>query len=157
LWVQLEVGKFTQAGYMDWKLVRFHERGVTSSVIKILNMDEWMTTQNLPEQFNKIKNARPVQGRFIVHPRKIYDLQIHEVVVDMQSSQTGQGNFSKVLKELDSYKEMGINCLYLMGVLERDNGPIYSEGKIITYKRPNASPLAVVCRSSINNMLGGEE
>lgn len=59
---------------------------------------------NLPEELNKIKNARPVQGRFIVHPRNVYNLQIHEVVVDMQSSQDGQGRFSKVLKELDSYK-----------------------------------------------------
>ena len=51
---------------------------------------------------------------------------------------------------------MGINCLYLMGVLERDNGPISSNGRVVTYRRPNASPLAVVCRTSINTMLGGE-
>jgi hypothetical protein len=50
---------------------------VTSSVIKILNMDDFKTFVNVPEQFNKIKNARPVQGRYIVHPRNIWDLQIH--------------------------------------------------------------------------------
>lgn len=126
-------------------------------MIKILNMDEWKTALNLPEQFNKIKNARPVQGRFIVQPRNVLDLQIHEVVVDMQGSQDGKGSFAKVLKELDTYKEMGINCLYLMGVFERDNGPIIATGgKVLNYKRPNASPLAVVCRNAINSMLGGE-
>lgn len=75
----------------------------------------------------------------------------------MQGSVDGQGNFAKVLKELERYKEMGINCLYLMGVFERDNGPIYLNGRVVTFRRMNASPLSVTCRTSINTMLGGEE
>ena len=98
LWVQLELGRFSKAGYHDWKLVKIHERGITSSVIKILNMEDNKTYLNLPEQYNKIKNARPVQGRVIVHPRNIWDLQLHEVVVDMQRGHDNQGSFAKVLK-----------------------------------------------------------
>lgn len=98
LWVQLELGRFTKAGYYDWKLVRTHERGVTSSVIKILNMEDNKTYLNLPEQYNKIKNARPVQGRYIVHPHDIWDLQLHEVVVDLQGGTDNQGSFIKVMQ-----------------------------------------------------------
>lgn len=42
-------------------------------------------------------------------------------------------------------------------MFERDFGPIYSNGKLISYKKPIASPFAVPCRITINTMAGGEE
>lgn len=119
-------------------------------------MEDFKTQLNIPESIHKPKQTRPVQGRYIVHPHNVWDLQIHEVVVDMQGSMDAQGNFSKVTKELQRYKEMGVNCIYLMGAFERDNGPIMLNGKIVTYRRMNTSPLSVICRTAINSMLGGE-
>ena len=49
---------------------------------------------------------------------------------------------------------MGIGCVYLMGALERDNGMQEQSGRI-TFSRPKASPFAVTCRKTPNNMLGG--
>lgn len=100
--------------------------------------------------------TRPVQGRFIVHPADATDLQLHEVFVDMQDSQpdeTGKiikkGNFRKVKEKLSHYKDMGINSIYLMGTLERDNGIFMDEHiKQFKVRRPDASPLAITCRSA---------
>jgi hypothetical protein len=54
---------------------------------------------------------------------------MHELYVDLvdakpdaQGKFTHRGNFRKVKDRLAGLKESGVNCLYLMGVLERDNG-----------------------------------
>ena len=67
-----------------------------------------------------------------------------------------RGNFKDVEEALPNYKKQGISALYLMGVFERDN--CYHENKATFetgFKKPEASPLAVTCRSSANKMLGG--
>jgi hypothetical protein len=37
-----------------------------------------------------------------------------------------RGDFSKVEKSIEQYRRRGITALYLMGVLERDNNPIFN-------------------------------
>lgn len=64
-------------------------------------------------------------------------------------------SFSDATKEIEKSKELGVNCIYLMGVFERDTGEFGRQG-VKCYKRPQASPLALTCRKSPCNMLGGK-
>ena len=59
-------------------------------------------------------------------------------------------HFSDAIQDIRRYADYGINCAYLMGVFERDNGK-FSKG----YKRPQASPMAITCRKTPCKMLGG--
>jgi len=69
-----------------------------------------------------------------------------------------RGSFKKVKAKLDDYKHQGLNCLYLMGSLERDNGgEIDSDNLQMQVARPDASPLAITCRKTPNTMLGGRQ
>ena len=69
-----------------------------------------------------------------------------------------RGDFQKVEKAIDSYKKRGINALYLMGVLERDNYPFLNKiNNEIEFRKPDANPLAITCRETTNKMLGGDE
>lgn len=75
---------------------------------------------------------------------------------DPSGKMARRGNFRKVKENMKRYRDSGINCMYLMGALERDNGLQYDQEihqKI--YKRPDVSPLAVTCRKTPNTMLGG--
>ncbi len=38
-----------------------------------------------------------------------------------------RGDFAKVEKSIEQYRKRGITALYLMGVLERDNNPIFNK------------------------------
>lgn len=58
-------------------------------------------------------------------------------------------------EDLNYYKDQNINTIYLSGIFERDFGPIYNNGKLISYKKPVASPFALPCRVTINTMAGG--
>ena len=49
------MGKFTKTGFYDWKLVRLNSSGKITSVNKILNMEDYKSSVDLPEQINKIK------------------------------------------------------------------------------------------------------
>ena len=99
----------------------------------------------------------PIQGRFIVHPSDTRNLQIHEIFIDFQDAKfdvhsgkiVERGSFESVKKSLKSRFTSGINCLYLMGALERDTGT--------DFNNPNASPLALICRSTACEMLGGDK
>lgn len=69
-----------------------------------------------------------------------------------------RGTFSMVEKAIPSYANQGINCLYLMGTLERDNYPFVNNYNNETqYRKDDASALAVVDRSRPNKMLGGHD
>lgn len=104
-----------------------------------------------------------MQGRFIVHPRNSRDLSIHEVVVDLQNANYDEqgnivkiGNFKTVSESLDEYKSNGINCIYLMGALERDNGMYIDEfSRVPRFEREHISFLAITSRDTPNRMLGG--
>ena len=175
--VSMDLGKFKKCGYYDWKLVRMEKSGKIKGLYKVSNMEDLKSSANLslshssfndsPEK-NKanIEKSRPVQGRFIIHPEYARSLQIHEVFVDFQEAVPDptsgklvrRGNFLKVKDNMKRYRDSGINCMYLMGALERDNGPQFiKETYQKTFKRPDASPLAVICRKTPNSMLGGVE
>ena len=52
----------------------------------------------------------------------------------------------------------GINTLYLMGTLERDNYPFNNKyNERIEYRKDDASAQASIDRSMPNKMLGGEQ
>lgn len=176
--VSMDLGKFKKCGYYDWKLVRMEKSGKIKGLYKVSNMEDLKSSANLSlshssfndssEKSNKanIEKSRPVQGRFIIHPEYARSLQIHEVFVDFQEAVPDptsgklvrRGNFLKVKDNMKRYRDSGINCMYLMGALERDNGPQYIKDTYQkTFKRPDASPLAVVCRKTPNSMLGGVE
>jgi len=176
--VSLDLGKFKKCGYYDWKLVRMEKSGKIKGLYKVSNMDDLKSSANLTQSTASfsdenqkdiraaIEKSRPVQGRFIVHPEFGRSLQIHEVFVDFQEAMTDpvsgklvrRGNFLKVKENMKRYRDSGINCMYLMGALERDNGPQYAkDSHQKSFKRPDASPLAVICRKTPNQMLGGVE
>lgn len=101
----MDLGEFTRCGFYDWKLVKLLKSGRMKSLYKMYNLDELQSVvslSNLKEENNL--NSKPIQGRFIVHPRYTKDLQIHEVFVDFQDSapdpNTGimnrKGNFVRV-------------------------------------------------------------
>lgn len=61
---------------------------------------------------------------------------------------------------MPEYKASGVNCLYLMGALERDNLFHYAMEKnrqVYRCNNPEASPLASTCRDFPCQMLGGKE
>ena len=70
---------------------------------------------------------------------------------------TKRGDFSKVERAIEQYRKRGITALYLMGVLERDNNPIFNKAmNEYQFKKPDATPLAITCRTVANNMLGAD-
>lgn len=174
--VSMELGRFKKCGYYDWKLVRMEKSGKIKGLYKVSNMEDLKSNANfqssgsfsedISKDLKGIEKSKPVQGRFIVHPECARALQIHEVYVDFQEAVPDptsgklvrRGNFLKVRDNMKRYRDSGINCMYLMGAFERDNGLKYvKESHQKFFKRPDASPLAVICRKTPNQMLGGSE
>ena len=167
--VSLDLGNFTKCGFYDWKLVKLQKNGKVKGLYKVYDLNELrskVSFSNLTFD-NKTYKCKPIHGRFIVHPPYTKCLQIHEVFIDIEGAKQPKptdartpmrGSFNKVKEQIKNYKTMGINCLYLMGALERDNGlevnPISGQR---SYLRPQASCLAVTCRKTPCKMLGGTE
>ena len=98
------------------------------------------------------------------------DHSFHEVQVDYQDAKvdyatqsfTKRGTFADVEHALPRYSESGVTALYLMGVFQRDNCPMYGTAKESfgdtrqQYRKENASALAVTSRDIPCEMLGGE-
>ena len=59
-------------------------------------------------------------------------------------------------KELKNYKEEGINCLYLMGALERDNQNYKDKNGFNRFLNKEAPPLGCTDREKLCLMLGGD-
>lgn len=69
-----------------------------------------------------------------------------------------RGTFQDVENSIPQYAMQGINTLYLMGTLERDNQPFnHKYNERTEYRRDDASAQASVDRSMPNKMLGGEQ
>ena len=69
-----------------------------------------------------------------------------------------RGNFKDVEDDIPSLANQGISAMYLMGTLERDNYPVMNNyTKEVEFRKDDASPLAAIDRSKVNQMLGGEE
>jgi glycogen synthase len=149
--LKVDLGEFTRCGFYDWRFVRLSE-----GTIRPL-MSNFSVARSSMANLVSVNQTFPVQGRFIVHPPETKDLQIHEVFIDFQDAhidpKTGvikeRGNFKSVRDSLAERYSSGINCLYLMGVFERDNG--------YNFENPDASPLSLIDRSNPSRFLGGVE
>ena len=144
------LGKVTKCGYYDWYLAKFANGRYTN--VKIINSD------------NEVVDGK---GRFIVLDKDIKDLSVHKVFCDLIGAQIdkGQGSISKrgsfktLENKLDEYSHRYVNCLYIMGALERDNEIAYDEqgGEAIDFANRDASPMAITCRSAVSSLLGGDK
>ena len=147
--LKFNLGKLSKCGYYDWYLVRF-SKGRFSN-IKIL----------------KGKKKIDGKGRSIVLNKDIKNLSVHEVFPDLINAEIDKnqgkiikrGNFKSLENKLDEFHKRFINCLYIMGALERDNNIAYDEetGKPIDIADNEASPMAITNRGSISSLLGGED
>eukprot|EP00742_Colponemidia_sp_Colp-10_P005221 GILJ01005578.1.p1 GENE.GILJ01005578.1~~GILJ01005578.1.p1 ORF type:complete len:1904 (+),score=304.73 GILJ01005578.1:50-5761(+) len=157
--VSCRLAPFPRAGFYDWRLVKAQPDGSWGVVARPKPLAAGAETD--PAAYGIL----PIQGRFIVQPRGVRNELMHEVVVDLESAKwdksTGvfleRGSFHRVQESLSNYKDIGITSLYLMGALERDNGPTYysPDTQKYEYLRAEASPLAVIDRATPNAMLGG--
>ena len=145
--LKVDLGTFLKCGFYDWRFVVFRDGGLEPVYTAVKDAD------GRPSATGELS---VLQGRFIAHPAKVRDLQIHEIFIDFQDAEydltsgeyTKRGSFTTVRKSLQERYTSGINCLYLMGALERDNG--------LQLENTMASPFAVTCRQSPCKMLGGD-
>ena len=143
------LGKLSKCGYYDWYLVRF-SKGRFSNI-----------------KITKNKNKIDGKGRSIALNKDVKNLSAHEVFPDLINAEIDKnqgriikrGNFKSLENKLDEFRNRFINCLYIMGALERDNDIAYDEetGKPVDIANPNASPMAITNRGSISSLLGGDE
>jgi starch synthase len=149
--LKVDFENFPRCGFYDWRFVIFTEDNF-QPLMASKPADRGSSYSNIAGELRTF----PVQGRFIVHPSDVRDLQMHELFVDFQDAEfdynTNQyikrGSFKDVTASLKGRFSSGINCLYVMGALERDNG--------ISHEKIDASPLSVVCRRSPCTIAGGE-
>eukprot|EP00921_Rhytidocystis_pertsovi_P013784 GHVQ01022382.1.p1 GENE.GHVQ01022382.1~~GHVQ01022382.1.p1 ORF type:complete len:1848 (+),score=155.63 GHVQ01022382.1:2238-7781(+) len=180
----IDFGVFTRCGFYDWRVVKANEsdgswiaveatlselRRSSSSVLtfkKIKVGDETEAGERVTagDLDTDLTATYALQGRWIVQPSRMSDEQLHEIFVDQHDarwdSETGElnqrGTFASVSASLAKLQQCGVTTLYVMGSLSRDNGDIlYTNHGEITYQRPDASPFAVTCRATPNDMLGG--
>ena len=132
--INFELGQFKKCGYYDWSFFSIDENGI----------------------FSLIKD---IKGRFIVQNSETKQLSIHEVFCDSLKSSKNKKTFDTLTEKIQTYHERGINALYIMGVLERDNQILYDNttGEVIDIENSTASPMAVVDRSKISSLLGGDD
>jgi len=144
------LGTSKKCGYYDWYLAKFKDGNYSN--VKVLDEND------------KLIDGK---GRFIVLDKDIKDLSVHEVFCDLIGAQIdkGQGriikrgSFKTLEDKLDEYSQRYINCLYIMGALERDNDIAYDENTAepIDIANSEASPMAITDRASISSLLGGEK
>ena len=94
-------------------------------------------------------------------------MTIHEVFTDLLDAKIDKekgnlikrGDFSTLENKLEEFSQRDINCLYIMGALERDNEITIDDqsNEIIQIGNSDCSPMAVICRSTISNLLGGDK
>jgi hypothetical protein len=147
-----DLGTFNKCGYYDWSLVKFKE-GTFSP----------MKCAQDPKLISELREAK---GRFIVINKNVKDLSIHEVFCDLINANIDhkgnfnkRGTFSDLESKLEEYSQKYINCLYVMGALERDNQIVYDEKtcEVIDIADSLSSPMAITCRASISSLLGGDK
>lgn len=148
-----KLGTFSKCGYYDWNVVKFKD-GRFSTVKSVSNIQ-------LENEFQEAK------GRYIVIDKSIRNLSIHEVFCDLINADidkekgkiTKRGTFADFESKLPEYNQRYINCLYIMGALERDNHIVYDEssGEVVDIADTEASPTAVTSRDTVSNLLGGDK
>lgn len=145
--------KISKSGYYDWNLVKF-SNGRFATV-------KFLETPKLQDELKEAK------GRFIAIDKSLKNCTIHEVFADLTNAELDKdkgkilrrGTFQDIEKKLEDFNKRYINCLYLMGALERDNQICFdteNNNEILDIQNPDASPMAVSCRASVSKLLGGE-
>lgn len=145
--------KISKSGYYDWNLVKF-SNGRFSTV-------KFLETPMLQDELKEAK------GRFIAIDNSLKNCTIHEVFADLTNAEIDKekgkiirrGTFQDIENKLDDLNQRYVNCLYLMGALERDNQICFDsdiKSEILDIQNPEASPMAVTCRASVSSLLGGE-
>jgi len=174
--ITINFGKFWKCGYYDWRLVSVSEDGklvpleIVGAPEPTFPSQQSSIYDDHDDYYEEDEGTKDIgsiaQGRFVVHTRGVKDQSFHEVQIDYQNADIDKsknqfvrrGTFEDVENAIPSYAEQGINALYLMGTLERDNNPSYNKYSGETdFRKEDASPLASVDRSRISEMLGGEE
>ena len=119
------LGKFKFCGYYDYVLI---------------NKDN-------------LKQKIETKGRYIVQNNDIKYLNCHTLFVDIHNSSLDtsgklkkQSSYKDVLNSINYFSKIGVNCLNLVGVLERD---VYLNKTDATI-----SPMAAINRSKISSSLG---
>ena len=150
--VIFNLGTFSKSGYYDWNVVKFKD-GRFSTIKCIADI-------KLENEFVEAK------GRYIVIDKSIRNLSIHEVFCDLVNADIDKekgkiikrGTFSDMESKLQELNQRYINCLYIMGSLERDNQIVYDEstGEVIDMVDTDASPMAVTSRDTVSKLLGGD-
>jgi len=162
----VDLGIFPRAGFYDWKFVRLDKGGKMNSMYsgyRVQSEEEpEFAARNEVTNRDQVIRSKILQGRYVVHPRHTRDMEIHEVYADYPEGVPGEenfGSFAKIRENLQVYTRSGINCIYLMGALERNYGGVLDKktGKKKDFKKKDVSPMAVTCRRSISSVLGGTE
>ena len=124
----VNLGKFKFCGYYDYVLI---------------------SKENLKQKLE-------TKGRYIVQNNDIKYLNCHSIFVDVHNNSLDtsgkikkQSSYKDVLNSINYFSKIGINCLNLIGVLERDIFLNKAEATI--------SPMAAINRSKICSLLGTEK
>ena len=123
-------GKYSKSGFYDFILIKFSKQNFS---------------------YEKIIETG---SRYIVQHNEVKSMNFHSLYVDLVNSRyelernkiLHRGTFQDLIFELHKLNNSGINSLYILGALERDN-----------YINDSTSPFAIVNRSKISQLLGGEE
>jgi hypothetical protein len=148
-----DFGCFSRCGYYDWIVVKFKEgRFTTLKCLKDARFED---------------DLKEAKGRSIVINKTVRDLSVHEVFCDFLNADIDKdkgtiikrGTFSDLESKIEEYNKRYINCLYIMGALERDNQIVYDEhsGELLDIGEESSSPMAVTCRATVSKLLGGDK
>lgn len=180
--------KASLSGYYDYNIITFNsENMIFSNCQKLLKIDDDQDSFNyIKGSFKKFfevsqsknENYEVNKGRFIVLNKRVDDLSIHEVFPDherfsndinnnqsnanQRNTKSGHANFKLLSAKILEYKERYINCLYIMGALERDNQILLAKSSdpqfslITNIGNSDASPMAITSRNKVSTLLGGD-
>ena len=121
----MNFGVFKKCGFYDWAMLDLTDHG-KQAINKILDIGSKGKTEINPSKIWKRSaiTVKSVKGRFIVQPKDTRTLNIHQIFIDSLNSDHGiykNPSFNDALKEILRCKNLGINCVYLMGIFQRDN------------------------------------
>lgn len=150
--ISFEFAPFAKCGYYDWNVVKFKD-GRFSGI-------------KFAEDIKMEDSLKEAKGRFIVVDKTLKDLSVHEVFCDLLGSEidkekgkiSKRGTFKTLEDQLEDYNQRYVNCIYIMGALERDNCIVTEEdGSVLDIGNLEASPMAVTCRATVSKLLGGDK
>lgn len=104
--IYLNLFRFMKSGFYDWRIMIVDKNRNSSPALVEANEKEF----------------KKAIGRYIVYPSDVYDLQPHELYVDYtENKKEWPRTFDQNKDDVIRLASQGVNCIYLMGALERDN------------------------------------